>query len=202
MKHLSNHLKAMQAAGAASIITAALLAVPLFAANDTSETTGLSAHYYADHIVRLFGKTGAEVPGAFANESIETSAFDFAAYMSHTCFRPTDNDLASCKEEFGPYADLKSTYNSGSLRAILTQVPYLLATAHLAPAPVLTIRIENESSSKTFITPEEQTREESKKLWNACQIKEASRSAAARCYQRNIRRTQEWNRGVEEGNVY
>lgn len=202
MELLARHTKAMQAAGAASIITAALLAVPLFAANEESDTTGLSAHYYADHIVRLFGKTGAEVPGAFDNLSIDTSAFDFAAYTSNTCYRPTENDLAACKEEFGPYADLKGTYNSGALNRILSEVPYLATAAHLAPSPAFTIDIEEKSTRQEPMTIEESTREESEKLWDACQIKEDSQSAAARCYQRNIRRTQEWNRGVEEGNVY
>lgn len=200
MDLITSHLRAMQTAATASIVSAALLALPLLAANDVSEISGLSKSHYANHIITLFQKTGVEVPGTFTNVSIETSGFDFAAYMSHTCFRPTENDLPRCAEEFGPYADLKNTYENGELHDILKNVSYLEATANLAPSPKAAIKIEE--TKKNSKTIEDNVREESKKLWRACQIKEPTRSAAMRCYQRNIRRTQEWNRGVEEGNVY
>ncbi len=199
MDLLTSHLRAMQTAAAASIMSAALLALPLLAAHDVSEITGLSRSHYANHIVYLFQKTGAEVPGLFTNLSIETSGFDFAAYMNHTCFRPTKNDLPSCSEEFGPYANLKKTYENGELHGILSNISYLSAAANLTPSPKSVTTIEEK---KTSATVEEVVRKESKKLWKACQIKEPTRATAMRCYQRNIRRTQEWNRGVEAGNVY
>lgn len=199
MDLLTSHLRAMQTSAAASIISAALLALPLLAAHDVSEISGLSSSHYANHIIYLFQKTGAEVPGTFTNLSIETSGFDFAAYMSHTCFRPTENDLPRCEEEFGPFANLKKAYESGELHDILSNVSYLATAANLTPSPKSAVTIEEK---KTSTTVEEDVREESKKLWKACQIKEPTRAAAMRCYQRNIRRTQEWNRGVEAGNVY
>ncbi len=200
MDLLTSHLRAMQTAAAASIVSAALLALPLLAAHDVSEISGLSNSHYANHIVYLFQRTGVEVPGTFTNLSIETSGFDFAAYMSHTCFRATKNDRSRCAEEFGPYANLKETYENGALHSILSEVSYLATAANLTPSPKSAVNIGE--AKKTPKKVEESVRQESKKLWKACQIKEPSREAAMRCYQRNIRRTQEWNRGVEAGNVY
>lgn len=206
MEPITRHLSAMQTAAAASIVTAALLALPLLAAND-AQVTGQGDSFYAQHIVLLFQKTGAQVPGTFDNLSLETSGFDFAAYVSHTCFRPTENDLAACSEEFGPFANLKTTYDSGTLNRILQSTPYLIDAAAFAPTlkkeEIVEPSVENKTiPSDAQPTPSEaMIRERSVMLWKECQIKEPTREAASRCYQRNIRRTQEGNENAE-GNVY
>lgn len=97
---------AAQFSAAALLMTVALTALPLLAADQYEET------YYAGQIVQIFQKMGAETPGIYANGSLDTSAFDFASYFGNTCFRPTEFDMAGCKEKFGPYANLKETYDS------------------------------------------------------------------------------------------
>ncbi len=207
MEQLTRQLSAVQTAATASIVTAALLSLPLFAAS-TDTTVAIRNEYDAKHLVSVFQKTGAETTGSFTNRSIDESGFDFTAYRSNTCFSPTENDLAACRQEFGAYADLRATYESGELNVILETVPYLKDAAAFAPAPKTMQTMERSpesegaSNSVQLTTPIERLiRERSEKLWKECQIKEPSREAASRCYQRNIRRTQEWNQPAE-GNVY
>ncbi len=199
MEQLLCNLRAMQTAATAALVSLALIGLPLLAANDDS-VTGLSNAYYAEHIIKLFQKTGAEVVGTFDNASVSSSGFDFAAYMSHTCFRPTEYDSAGCKREFGPYWNLNTTYHSGALNMILRGTSFLAGAAHLAPTQAVIKKVEEKEVEETntnttlFNTPSAlEVRARSVKLWNACQAKESSREEMSRCYQRNIRRTQLWN---------
>ena len=203
MEQLRTHLHAIQTAAALSLATAALLALPLLAA-DVSSTSGLSDAYFMEHIVSVFEKTGAETAGSFDNDSIETSGFDFAAFVSNTCYHPTEYDVAACKKEFGPYWNLKNVHDDGTLHTILRGVPHLAKAAALVPAPAAERQDEEKKDTGAadngvlFLTPgEREVRERSLKLWDACQEKESTRADASRCYQRNIRRTQLWNPDVD-----
>ena len=112
----SSHLRALQFASAATIVTAGLIALPSLAEN---LATDKSADYYASYIAKRFQRVGAEQIGTYDNASIATSAFDFAQYTSNTCYSPTENDIAACKQEFGPFYNLKDTMTRGTLSLIL-----------------------------------------------------------------------------------
>lgn len=193
---LFSHLRAMQAAVAVTVVTTAVLGLPLFAAEETE--SGLTDSHYANYIVKRFRKVGSETSGTFDNKTVATSGFDFAAFMSHTCFNQTKNDIASCKEEFGPYFNFKETYESGKLTAILSRVPYLAPAAQIVPTITVKAIVQPKAASGY---PQQITRERSLELWKICDSHEDTREAAARCYQRNIRRTQEWSAAVR-GNVH
>lgn len=194
------HLRAMQTAAGLCLGTAALIALPLLAADWAPAGTVFPDSYYADHIVKLFQKTGAAARGTFDNLSVGTSAFDLPAYVSHTCFRPTEYDIPRCKAEFGPYFNLKETYNSGMLGDIVRGVPYLAGVANLVPSPTNSVARAEQAIKPVIV--QDSTRKRSVELWRICQEKTGySRADASRCYQRNIRLTQDWSVMVE-GNVY
>lgn len=187
-----SHLRAMQTAAALCLGTAAVIALPLLAAGPSYPDS-----MYADHIVKLFQKTSAESRGNFDNLSVATSAFDLAAYVSHTCFRPTAFDIAGCTAEFGPYFDLKETYNSGKLGEILKGVPYLAGVANLVPSPMNSVAQAVEVVQP--VVQKDSTRERSIELWRICQEKAGYvRADAAACYQRNLRLTWDFDVTVAE----
>lgn len=206
MEQLKSHFTAMQAAAATSIVTAAILALPLFAA-EQSPVQAIWNESDAAHLVSVFEKTGAETVGTFGNRSIDDSGFDFAAYKNNVCFSPTETDIPACKREFNAYADLRQTYKSGQLNAILRTVPYLAGSAHFAPSGSMTQQTLQSSSSSgngvQYVTPsQEALRERSVTLWNVCSKLHLTQAATVRCYQRNIRRTQEWSNPFDTSSVY
>ncbi len=209
MDQISRQFRAMQAAATASVLTAAVLALPLLAAENSTDFVG---NVDSQNIINLFQKTGAETVSSFDSRSIDSSGFDFAAFISNTCFRPTEFDLASCKEKFGRYADLKATYNSGELYKILSSVSYLAGSAKFAPAPAKlaekaktvseTVKFTR-SNDVIYVTDNErEIRERSVKLWRICQTKEFSRADEVSCYQRNINRTALGEERPAEENVF
>lgn len=199
-----SHAQAFQVSAAAVLVTAALTALPLLAADQYDSS------YYAGQIVTMFQKTGAPT-GAYSNGSMDTSAFDFAGYFSDTCFRPTDFDMAGCKNRFGPYANLKTTYQSGQLATILRGVSYLKDVANLIPGGATASSSSSSSSSSMYSsegvsssaasseisssspsgnasgTMEEARAERARQVWRICTANHESRAFEVRCYQANMR---------------
>lgn len=192
----------------------ALSALPMLAAEGTFEpnVTGLTDAFYQNHIISMFEKTGAETTYAFDNKTLDTSAFDFAQYASHTCFRATENDKENCAREFGPYADLKSTLESGKLSSILKSRQYLAETSKFLPAEKVTSEQTNSVSIESTGMParavkvnenaiyEEMRQDRSKDLWRICRWKSEDERTAMRCFQRNLRFTTDT--GMGEDDVY
>ncbi|HRH93978.1 MAG TPA: hypothetical protein PKV72_05620 [Candidatus Peribacteria bacterium] len=204
---LRRHSSALQFAAACVLTSLAVIGLPLFAENSTS----VPSTAYGDYIVRRFQKTGAETAQSFDNRYVETNAFDFAAYFSHTCFRPTEYDMAACEREFGPYANLKDTLTSGQLGGILTRYKYLSgAEKAVTPEPVTKT---NEPKPSVYVAPQQTNIEASaiqkerdvraKQIWAVCQKRSSDRSEAGRCYRRNVRllSQESWTLDVES-NVY
>ncbi len=196
------HAAAIQLSVGAALVTAAMVALPLLA-----QPTG-----YGDYIVKRFQKTGAESGAGFDNRFVETNAFDFAAYFSHTCFRPTEYDRAGCEREFGPeYWNLYETLASGKLKEILASYKHLNgAEKAVTPKPVTKANdVTADSKSWTEATPKDdgmyqKTRDaRAKTLWATCQKQSNDRADAGRCYRRNVRllNQESWDLDVAS-NVY
>lgn len=196
MGSFARHLRAVELAAALSIGTVALAALPLLAAHEATDTQ-YSSNYYTEYIVRTFQKIGASA-GVYDNRSVETSAFDFARFVSHTCFRPTEFDMTACKAEFGPYHDLRAIYESGKLAEILRTSPYLVEAARMLPS-----RTNQSTHSPSFVPAiqppavvapasevrraDQTRRSRSEQLWDICDRRGATRQEEVDCYQRNIR---------------
>ena len=219
MSSLSRHLSAMQAAAAVTLTTAALTALPLLAADQYDES------YYANQVVQTFQKMGAMSTDSYVNTSMDTSGFDFATFFSDTCYRPTEFDMQGCKDKFGPYANLKNTYESGKLASILRRVPYLKAVAALVPqsaavSSVSSSAMSSSSSSSMSSATEsgaqqmttssassdsyhgEERTDRAAQVWTLCVKKFEERKGQAACYQRNIRLIMERTEPVTENVVY
>lgn len=209
------HRKGAQIGFVVAFSTIALTALPMLAADMTFEPnmSGLTNAFYQNHIISAFEKTGAETTFAFDNKTIDTSAFDFARYASHTCFRATENDKPNCEKEFGPYADLKGTLESGKLATILKGRQYLTDASKFLPAESVVAETTNSVTSiETTGMPgrevkvdenalfETMRQDRSKELWKICKRKNLDERTSMRCFQRNLRfMTDE---GMNEENVY
>ena len=186
---LKSHLRAVQFASTVTIVTAGLIALPSRAEEPSLENgTG----YYANYIATRFQRIGATQVGTYDNTSIATSAFDFAQYVSHTCYHPTENDIPGCKHEFGPFFNLKDTLTNGTLVLILKRFPSYAGAERFAMPEHLstTILREAEPSPQPLIQEQvmQQNRDERARLsWDQCQNHFDSRRDAVACYQRNIR---------------
>lgn len=203
MDSLSLHSRALKASCAALAVTLLMSALPLMAAEQPSDVTGLSDAAYAERIVRTFQRSGADIPTAgYDNQTIETSAFDFTAYVRHMCFRPVQSDREQCAELFGPYASLWKTAKSGKLAEILRAYPYLRDAARFVPEDPSLGKAPTETSTMIVDVPEpaadmpteaqlENERRElrSKELWTVCRSRFSDAVEASRCYQSNIRLT-------------
>ncbi len=186
---VTSHLRAIQFASIATFVTAGLMALPSFA-SDTQETYG-SLDASMQYIATRFQKVGAEQVGAYDNSTIATSAFDFTQYVSHTCYHPTENDIETCKQEFGPFYNLKETMESGALYVILKSRPYyagaeqFVVPRHIADALLI------DGSSARALSDEEVAQLDrdarAKLIWHTCQFQYDSGKDASACYQRNIR---------------
>lgn len=215
MSTLLRHTRALQASAAAALVTVAVMALPLSAADQFDES------YYAGQIVTIFQRMGAEQKDLYSNGSLATSAFDFAVYFSHTCYRPTDFDMPGCKEKFGPYANLRTTYESGQLAAIFRRYSHLSGIAALVPqsgvatsssssssssssAPSMpsTVQPDSGSSSSVSTEPRLQRADRGGQVWAICTKKFLSRTDATLCYQRNIRLIMERTEEITEDLVY
>lgn len=188
------HVRAVEAAAASVLLTAAVTSLPLLAADQYDES------YYANYIVSVFQKVGAENTNVYSTGDLASSAFDFARYFSDTCFRPTTFDEAGCKEKYGPYANLKETYDSGTLATLLSRTPHLKGIVHLLPGGAA---LQNSSSSSvpatiapSVVIPtaqpaqstiDEERTERGARVWKICGKKFDNRNDATLCYQRNIR---------------
>ncbi len=182
---------AMQCAAICALVSLALVGLPLLA--QSSSTIPTTA--YGDYIVHRFQKTGAQTANSFDNRFVETNAFDFAQYFSHTCFRPTEYDRAGCEREFGPYWNLYETLASGQLKEILARYSYLNgADQAVTPKPVT--KVSEPKADTTAWTPatpndtslmQKQRDARAKVLWATCQKRSSERTEAGRCYRRNIR---------------
>ncbi len=202
MSSLFHHTRALQFSAVATLVTAGLTVLPLLAADQYDEP------YYANQIVQTFQKMGAQTTYVYNNGSLATSAFDFASYFSSTCYRPTTFDMPGCKEKFGPYANLKETYESGKLAMILSRVSYLKNIAKFLPgafaislssAPNHSTSVSSSSSSSTDLT---NRNERASQVWKLCVNKFMTREKSVRCYQRNIRLIVERTEPVAENLVY
>ncbi len=226
MSSLLRHTRALQFSAAATLFTAAVTALPLLASDQFDEA------YYGNQIVQIFQKMGAESIGFYSNGSLDTSAFDFASYFSNTCFRPTDFDMPSCKEKFGPYANLKETYDSGKLAMILSRVSYMKDIAKLLPtsaelssssssssssdssasssssassvAPASTSSVSSSVTSSASSSSSDlmDRNDRASFVWKLCVKKFITREKSVACYQRNIRLIMERMEPVDENLVY
>ncbi len=217
MSSLLRQTRALQFSAAATLMTAAITALPLLAADQFEES------YYANQIVQKFQKMGAESVGFYSNGSLDTSSFDFASYFSDTCYRPTDFDMPGCKEKFGPYANLKQTYESGALKTIVGRVSYLKDLAKLLPGsygppPSSSSSSSSMSSSASSASPVTETpsvssssssstdlmdrTDRASQVWKLCVNKFITREKSVACYQRNIRLIMERTEAVDENLVY
>lgn len=217
MSSLLRHMSAMQFSAAALVTTVAVSALPLLAADQYDDT------YYGNQIVQLFQKIGAESVGSYNNGSLETSAFDFASFFSHTCYRPTDFDMPGCKEKFGPYANLKTTYDSGRLAAIFSRVSYLADITKLLPgsygakptessasssssalstSSVSSVSSLSSSSSSSFSADLMDRTDRASMVWKLCVKKFSDRNQSVACYQRNIRLIMDRVEAVDANLIY
>lgn len=218
MSTLFRQARAMQFSAASLVITAAITALPLLAADQFDDA------YYANQIVSVFQKMGAgSTAGIYNNGSLETSAFDFASFFSHTCYRPTEFDMPTCKEKFGPYANLKQTYDSGKLGMIFSGVSYLKDLALLMPGsygppPSSPSSSETPSSVSSSVSPAPAAvsssvsspassdpmgrQDRASQVWALCVKKFPERNEAVACYQRNIRLIMERTEAVVDNLVY
>lgn len=223
MSTLFRQTRAMQFSAASLVITAAITALPLLAADQFDDA------YYANQIIQVFQKIGASsTAGIYNNGSMETSAFDFASFFSHTCYRPTEFDMPVCKEKFGPYANLKQTYDSGKLGMIFSGVTYLKDVAQLVPgsygpapssstssssetssssmsssvssAPASSVSSSMSSSASSFDLMDRKDR--ASQVWTLCVKKFPERNESVGCYQRNIRLIMERMEAVDNHLVY
>lgn len=209
------HRTGAQIGFVATFSAIALTALPMLAADMTFEpnVSGLTNAFYQNHIISTFEKTGAETTFAFDNKTLDTSAFDFTRYASHTCYRATENDKPNCDKEFGPYADLKSTLESGKLGTILKGRKYLADAGKFVPAEKVTAETTNSVTSiETTGMPareakvdenalfEEMRQDRSKELWTICKRKNLDERTSMRCFQRNLRFTTD--KDMSEENVY
>ncbi|MDD5055001.1 MAG: hypothetical protein PHZ00_01900 [Candidatus Peribacteraceae bacterium] len=199
------NLKAFQFAASATLMTAAVVTLPLFAQVDvtvtppttTPATTELGMEYFAGQIASRFARIGAE-SGIYDNLTINSSAFDLVQYMSDGCYNVSDVNTETCKQQYGPYYSLKETMDSGALKTILMGYPYFTGVDKLFPAPT-----PAESHVRKLSEPEVfrlQIDHRSREVWDTCQAQFDDRMEQNRCYQRNIRLTT--NRNIDvEGNV-
>jgi hypothetical protein len=200
---LLRQTNAMQRTAAAALFAIALVTLPLLAESPNG--------MYADQLIRRFEKTGAIQGQSFDNRFIDTNAFDFAQYFSHTCFRPTEYDIPACQREFGPYWNLQQTLVTGQLAEILARRTYL-AGAEKAVVPVPVQKVYEPRPEPNQWTPattnddaklQKQRDARSKVLWSACQKRSSDRSEAGRCYRRNIRLLSEESSALNiESSVY
>lgn len=215
MSFLLRQTRAAQFSAAAVLMTAAITALPLLATDQFGES------YYANQIVQSFQKLGAESGSYYNNTALATSAFDFGSYFANTCYRPTDFDMPRCTTKFGPYANLKTTYDSGALKSILSRISYLKdignmlpgsasyappasssmsssssSAASIAPAPIV-IPSYSSSASSSLSAIEVNRTDRASQVWKLCVIN-TTRENAVKCYQRNIRLIMERTEDVEE----
>lgn len=201
---LLTHRKGAQIGFVAAFGALAITALPMLAAEMTFEpnVSGLTEAFYQNHIISAFEKTGAETTYTFDNKTLDTSAFDFARYASHTCYRATENDKTNCEKEFGPYADLKNTLESGKLSTILKGRQYLKDASKFLPAETVVAEPTNSATSiETTGMParevkvdenalyEKMRQDRSKELWKICKRKSLDERTSMRCFQRNLRFT-------------
>ena len=168
------HLRAFEFAAVTSVVAAAVFGLPLLAADEAPNLSGFDDKYYAEHIILKFQKIGAE-SSIYDNKTVNSSAFDLVQYMSDTCYRPTQNDIPSCKDKFGSYFNLKATMDSGDLASILTLRPYFFGVDKLFPA-----------SPASVAEPELTVDDRSHEIWSVCQEMFSDRFDQSRCFQRNI----------------
>ena len=137
--------------------------------------------------------------GVYDNLTVNSSAFDLVSYMSDGCYRPSENGIDSCKQQFGPYYNLKQTMDSGALKTLLMQYPYFSGVDKLFPAPT-----PDESTTTKKLSENQQIQlqidSRSRDVWDFCQRQSEDRMSQNRCYQRNIRLTLDRNDDIE-GNV-
>lgn len=208
MTTIFGHTRALQFSAASVLFTAAVTALPLFAASE------FDTSYFDRQIVQTFQKLGAATTNDYNNGSLATSAFDFAMYFSDTCYRPTEFDTPRCTEKFGPYANLKETYESGALAAIMNRVSYLKGITALLPGGTVTSSSSSSSSSLSSSAPASDVLSSSSsrdllnradrghQVWNLCTKKTLTRGLAVRCYQRNIRLITERIEPIDESLIY
>ncbi len=199
MTSVPRQLRAVEFAAITTFLTAALVGLPLLAATSPSDITGPGNQYYADYIVSRFQRLGAP-SGIYDNLTINSSAFDLVQYMSDGCYRPNDHALPACKQEFGPYYNLKDTMDNGTLASILGRYQYFAGVDKLFPASLQPGKEVKELSPDAELRLEIDQR--SRQVWDICQKMYSDRHDQSRCFQRNIRLTvQRMNLDVEEGNI-
>ncbi|MFA5800192.1 MAG: hypothetical protein WC840_04505 [Candidatus Peribacteraceae bacterium] len=199
MTSMSRQLRAVEFAAISTFLTAALIGLPLLAATNSSDSTGPGNQYYAEYIVSRFQRLGAP-GGIYDNLTINSSAFDLVQYMSDVCYRPNDNSLPACKQEFGPYYNLKDTMDNGTLASILDRYPYFAGVEKLFPASSQPGKEAQKLSPDAELQLEIDQR--SRQVWDICQKMYSDRNDQSRCFQRNIRLVvQRTDLDVEEGNI-
>ncbi len=206
-----------QVATLAAAVTVAAMALPVLA-DQTVELSPvvqpvrafeLSNSAYAQNIISMFSRQGAA--SLYDNTSLETSAFDFQAYVANTCYRPTDFDMKNCEQNFGPYANLRITLENGTLRTILKNAKIIAdrpGEAAQAPAAAPVVQTLQEAA-KEPVAPaltEEQERNKLRaqrvaELWTACQEAYPDNGDAKLCFQRNYRLIDRDDATIR-GNIY
>jgi hypothetical protein len=122
--------------------------------------------------------------------------------------------MPGCKEKFGPYANLRTTYDSGKLATILSRVSYLKDVALLLPGDTKP-RIEPVSvETGSVSTPDPSStnsaeadfatlrKNRAAAVWKLCSKKFTTHEEATSCYQRNIRLITERTEDVSVHLVY
>lgn len=198
---MRDHSRASQLGALVATISMALMSLPTFA-----QTEGQAIDIQYSHtIASAFRRPG--LPTSYDNTTLQNSAFDFQAYVSHTCFKPTEFDKPTCKEAFGPYADFRETLESGKLDAILRHHGVIVSVAE-QPTIVASIAekvTQEEKSREVALTDEElyarKLQERSQQVWNACVARYNSQEGRNSCFQRNDRLVQNFDVAVR-GNVF
>ncbi len=200
-----SHSTAAQAAAATALATIAMIGLPVmaehFPVRHVAVMTQECVHEgkqdcvienidatYSQAIIARFNKIGKN--GSFYdNKNIQTSSFDFPAYVSNTCFNPTSNDMARCRAEFGPYANLKETLFSGKLLDILYVNKHSIGRAYtLVPTVINQVKSGTLAAKDSYSTYLQSQQARASIVWGACQSRyPSSRSTQNKCFQANHR---------------
>ncbi len=201
-----------QMAAASAFVTLALIGLPALADQATVETGAVFGSietidvYHAQNLIANFRRPGASTE--FSNTSIDRSAFDFAGFITDTCFHPSASDRGQCQAKYGTYSDFRAILLDGTLAHLLVAFNVI---AHEDIGIIVTVIDQVQGKARMDAEPRDRTPTEAvqqkldsrtEQVWKICSARYIADDAQKSCFQRNRRIITQKNILITSERVY